>query len=390
MSLSSRRKFLRAAIGSSLAIPAIVQAQITPGTDRPDTTRPHDSLALPAAEPSNSNRSRRKKKKGGEGESLPLIKPEGLREGSTIAVIAPASGVHRGEELDAAAALQNLGFKVKLGKHLNRSFGYLSAPDEQRAEELMGFVRDPEVDCIMAVRGGYGVMRILPMIDFSLIRANPKIIIGYSDITALVNPVYQLAGVIAFHGPMASSSFDKYSLDSFRRTLMSGSPAGTFGESDEFKGSVFSEARASTIVPGRAQGRLVGGNLSLVGAMMGTPWEIDLAGKILFLEEVHEEPYRVDRMLTQLAISGKLATCAGVALGRFTKCEAPRSGGEFNLSLSIEQVVRGILEPLKIPTMYGLSVGHITSKLTVPVGGLATLDASAKTITIDEAVVTLS
>jgi muramoyltetrapeptide carboxypeptidase len=299
-------------------------------------------------------------------------------------VVAPASGVSNAEALDAGATLRNLGFKVKLGKHLTKGFGYLAAQDKDRAEEFMQYVHDPEVDCIMAVRGGYGVMRILPQIDFDAIRANPKVIMGFSDITALVNPVYQLSGVIAFHGPMASSSFDPYTLDSFRRTVMAARPAGTFTESEEFKGSVFSERRASTIVPGKAQGRLVGGNLSLVTALMGTPWDIDTTGKILFLEEILEEPYRVDRMLMQLALGGKLAGCAGVALGRFNKCEAKPVRGEFTVSLSLEQVLRGILEPLKIPCLYGLSIGHIRSKMTVPVGALATIDADAKTITIDE------
>jgi muramoyltetrapeptide carboxypeptidase len=319
-------------------------------------------------------------------EELALIKPRALTQGSTIAIVAPASGVLQGEQLDAAATLRNLGFKVKLGKYLTRGFGYLSATDELRAAEFMQYVRDPEVDCIMAVRGGYGVMRILPLIDFQEIRANPKVIMGFSDITALVNPIYQRSGVIAFHGPVATSSFDPYTLDSFRRTVMSAVPAGEFAESEEFRGAVFSEGRASTIVPGKAQGRLVGGNLTLVTALMGTPYEIDTQGKILFLEEIEEEPYRVDRMLTTLALSGKLAACAGVALGRFHKCEA-NGGGEFRVSLSIEQIVRGILEPLKIPTVYGLSIGHIHSKLTVPVGALATIDAEAKTITIDEAAV---
>jgi muramoyltetrapeptide carboxypeptidase len=350
-----------------------------------DSIRPGEPAVVPGprGDQRDSTRSRRRDRKK---EELSLIRPRALKEGSTIAIVAPASGVPQGEALDAAATLRNLGFKVKLGKYLTKGFGYLASTDENRASEFMQYVRDPEVDCIMAVRGGYGVMRILPMLDFQEIRANPKVIIGYSDITALVNAVYQRSGLIAFHGPVATSTFDPYTLDSFRRTVMQPAPAGEFTESDEFKGSVFSEARASTVVPGKAQGRLVGGNLSLVAAVMGTPYEIDTKGKILFLEEIEEEPYHVDRMLTTLAIGGKLADCAGVALGRFYKCEANR-GGEFHVSLSIEQVVRGILEPLKIPTVYGLSIGHIKSKLTVPVGALATIDADAKTIRIDEAAV---
>lgn len=375
MNQGSRRSFIRTLVGSSLALPAVVRAQAAPDDPpvAPDTVRTETRRVPP----------RRSRRADDDGKRLPLIKPPALIAGSTIGIVAPASGVSRGEIVEASAMLRNLGFKVMLGEFLSKGFGYLSAQDAQRADDYMRFVRDPEVDCIMAVRGGYGVMRILPLLDFEAIRENPKIHIGYSDITGLVNPIYQHSGLIAFHGPVATSSFDSYTLDSFYRTLINTNAAGVFMESAEFKGSSFTEARASTIVAGTGSGRLVGGNLSLVVALMGTKWEIDLEDSILFLEEVHEEPYRVDRMLTQLAISGKLGSCSAVALGRFTKCDVSR-GGEFAMTQSIEQVIRGILEPLGIPTVYGLSIGHVTSKLTVPVGALATLDADAKTLTIDE------
>ncbi|MCC7437396.1 MAG: LD-carboxypeptidase [Armatimonadetes bacterium] len=378
MNNHTRRTFLRAA--ATTAVTGLLGSTLLPDTLRsqlPDgTIAPADSSA-PRRTP------RRRKKE----EPPPLLKPAMLKTGDTIALVAPASGVSRGEVLEAAETLKRLGFVVKAGDHLNKEFGYLAAPDQQRADEFMRFIGDPEVKCIMAVRGGYGVMRILPLLDFQAIRANPKIVIGYSDITALVNPIFQKSGVIAFHGPVATSTFDRYTLNSFQRTLMATGAAGTFDESEEFSGITFSESRAATIVPGKAQGRLVGGNLSLVTALMGTPYQIDLRGNILFLEEIEEEPYRIDRMLMQLALSGSLGQCAGVALGRFTKCEARARGGEFQVSLSLEQVLRGILEPLKIPTVYGLPIGHIKSKLTVPVGGLATLDANARTLTLDEAVV---
>ncbi len=365
MNEPSRRGFLRTAIGGALLLPTALGAQI------PD---------VPSDPPEPPLRSRPTV------DEVPPIKPPALVTGATIGVVAPASGATRSEIGGAHAALQRLGFNVKLGNHLTKQFGYLAGSDEERAAEFMQFVRDPEISCVMAVRGGYGVMRILPLLDFEEIRRNPKIIVGYSDITALVNAVYQKSGMMAFHGPVATSAFDGYTLQSFERTLMSARPAGVFEESDEFMGMVFGEARATTIVPGQASGRLVGGNLTLVTAVMGTPYEIDTTGKILFLEEIEEEPYRIDRMLTQLALGGKLAACAGVAIGRFRKCEA-RSGGEFRISLSLEQVLRSILEPLGIPTVYGLSIGHIKSKLTVPVGGLATLDADEKKISLDEAVV---
>lgn len=396
---SGRRGFVGTMIGGLIGLPVILRAQ-TPTPHRPvvrpippaDSSRPlvtDDSARRAELEKrlEEKERERDMERAAQNRKERPLIYPPALKEGSTIGVVAPASGSTQGEINGGVASLRRLGFKVKLAKNLTKGFGYLAARDEVRAREFMEFVRDPEVDCVMAVRGGYGVMRILPLLDFDEIRANPKVIIGYSDITALVNAVYQKSGLVAFHGPVATSGYDSYSVDSFRRTLMSPTPAGTFEESDEYSGSSFTEARASTIVPGKASGRLVGGNLSLVSDVMGTPYEIDMKGKILFLEEIAEEPYRVDRMLTQLVLSGQLGTCAGVALGRFRKCEAPRSGGEFQVSLSIEQVIRNTVEPLGIPTVYGLSIGHISKKLTVPIGGLAELDATRKTITLTESAV---
>lgn len=373
-------------MGGAVAAPALLRGQVVRDVEgtRSDSTE-RDTSRSEARGRSDTTRSNRRTP-ARRAESAP-IKPPALKQGSTIGIVAPASGVDGGDVSGAVATLKRIGFNVKTGQHLSKGFGYLAATDEKRAAEFMKFIRDPEVDCVMAVRGGYGVMRILPMLNFDEIRANPKVIIGYSDITALVNSVYLKSGLIGFHGPVATSSFDPYSLDSFRRVVMAANPAGEFSESTEFHGSRFSEAQASTVVPGKAQGRLVGGNLSIVSDMMGTPYEVPMEGNILFLEEVAEEPYRVDRMLTQLRLSGKLEKCAGVAFGRFTKCEAPRRGGEFQVSLSLEQVIRGALEPLKIPTVYGLSIGHITAKLTVPVGALATLDADAKTITINEAAV---
>lgn len=384
--LNSRRRFIGTVIGGAVAGPSLLHSQVVRDVEdaESDTTRIDRQ---PSGNEARRDTARTHRRPALRRESDSPIKPPALNEGSTIGIVAPASGVNGGEVSGAVATLRRLGFNVKTGQHLSKGFGYLAATDDKRAEEFMRFVLDPEIDCIMAVRGGYGVMRILPAIDFDAIRANPKIIIGYSDITALVNAVYSKSNLIGFHGPVATSSFDAYTLDAFRRVLMAPEPAGEFRESGEYHGSRFSEAQASTIVPGNAQGRLVGGNLSIVSDLMGTPYEVPMEGNILFLEEIAEEPYKVDRMLTQLGLSGKLAKCAGVAFGRFTKCEAPRRGGEFQVSLSLEQVIRGALEPLGIPTVYGLSIGHITAKLTVPVGALATLDADAKTITIDEAAV---
>lgn len=390
MSDANRRRFLRTALGGAALLPGVLRAQVIDpnkndsliGPPPPPDTPRVDTSDTPILPPAETRPSRRRRRKDDPPEELPLVYPYVLPEGGTIAICAPASGVSRGDANDAAATLRSLGFRVKMGEHLLKGYGYLAGRDEDRAGELMGFVNDPEVDAIMAVRGGYGVMRILPMLDFAAIRASRKIIVGYSDITALANAIYHVSRMVSFHGPVATSSFEPYSLDSFRRVVMSTAPAGTFGDSNEFNGSRFTERRASMIVPGKKQGRLVGGNLTLVTGLMGTPYEIDTRGAILFIEEVEEEPYKIDRMLTQLAISGKLAACSGVVIGRFTKCEA--GGGEYRLIGSLEEIVRRTLEPLGIPAVYGLPIGHIRSKITVPVGALATLDADERTLTIDE------
>lgn len=388
MSKADRRRFLRAALGGTVLLPAALRAQVLDPNDSTfvDPPPPPDTPRVdPSRSPPSEPRTPRRRKRKDEPEELPLLYPYVLPRGGTIAVCAPAGGVTRGDANDAEAALRGLGFRVKMGEHLLKGYGYLAGRDEERAGELMRFVNDSEVDAIMAVRGGYGVMRILPMLDFAAIRASRKIIVGYSDITALVNAIYRLSRMVAFHGPVATSAFERYSLDSFRRVVMSASPAGTFGDSDEFNGSRFTERRASTIVSGRKQGRIVGGNLTLVTGLMGTPYEIDTRGAILFIEEVEEEPYKIDRMLTQLAISGKLAACNGVAIGRFSKCEA--GGSTYRLIGSLEEIIRRTLEPLGVPAVYGLPIGHIRSKITVPVGVLATLDADARTLTFDEAAV---
>lgn len=349
MNNHTRRGFLRTA--AATAVTGLLRGALLPETLRsqllPDTTGIPSDTSAPRRTP------RRRKKE----EPRPLLKPPMLKPGDTIALVAPASGVSRGEILEATETLKRLGFAVKTGDHLTKDFGYLAAPDQERADEFMRFIADPEVKCLMAVRGGYGVMRILPLLDFEAIRANPKIIIGYSDLTALVNPIFQKSGVIAFHGPVATSTFDAYTLDSFRRTVMSNQAGGTFDESEEFSGIRFSEARAATIVPGKAQGRLVGGNLSLVAALMGTPYQIDLRGNILFLEEIEEEPYRIDRMLMQLALSGKLGECAGVALGRFTKCEARTRGGSLRCRYRWSRCCGGFWNRCGFPRCTGFQSG---------------------------------
>lgn len=317
-----------------------------------------------------------------------VLLPHALRAGSTVGVVAPASGVSMRDLSDGMSALKQWGCKVELGKAISKSNGYLAATDEDRAAEFMEFVERSDIDAILCARGGYGVMRILPMLDFDAIRCNPKIIVGYSDITALVNAVYSRSRVVAFHGPVASSTFDKFTRDYFYNTLFTSTPPGKIAESQEFNSINFSESRLRVLHEGKAQGRLVGGNLTLVVSTLGTPYEVDTTNAILFLEEVSEEPYRIDRMLTQLWLAGKLQTCKGIALGRFKDCERLRDPG-FKMSFTLEKVLQERLGSLNIPVVYGLPIGHVQSKMTVPIGTMAEIDTKSASLSLVEPSVTL-
>ena len=308
---------------------------------------------------------------------LTRVLPRGLRPGSTVGIVCPASGANTEDIRDFIDLCKYWGVKVKLGKNIAKRTGYLSAPDSERASEFMGFIDDTDVDAVVCARGGYGVMRILPMLDFGAIRQAGKIIMGFSDITALLIAANQLSGVVTFHGPVASSTFDDFTVKCLRETVVMDSQTSC---------STFSNTKLTTIAPGIAKGKLTGGNLALVVSTLGTKYEIDTTDSILFLEEINEEPFRVDRMLTQLWLAGKLQSCKGIALGNFRDCEA-RGTSISPVSFSLEQVFEQRLASLGIPVVYGLPIGHVRSKLTMPLGVQAELNATDKTIRILETAV---
>lgn len=308
---------------------------------------------------------------------LARVLPRGLRPGSTVGIVCPASGANTSDIRDFVEVCRYWGVKVKVGKNFSKRTGYLSAPDQDRASEFMQFIEDPDVDAVVCARGGYGVMRILPMLDFTSIRQAGKIIMGFSDITALLVAANQLSGMVTFHGPVASSTFDDFTVKSLRETVVSETIQAPLA---------FSSQKLTTIVPGVAQGKLTGGNLALVVSTLGTKYEIDTTDSILFLEEINEEPFRVDRMLTQLWLAGKLQSCKGIALGNFRDCQA-HSTSISPVSFSLEQVFEQRLSTLGIPVMYGLPFGHVRSKLTMPLGVQAELDASSKSLRILETAV---
>jgi muramoyltetrapeptide carboxypeptidase len=302
-----------------------------------------------------------------------LVKPPVLRPGDRVALIAPASPLDASQIDDGIAHLTSLGLVPVLGEHVRAQNGYLAGTDAQRAADFNKMARDGSIRAIVALRGGYGTMRILDELDFDAIRRDPKIVMGYSDITAIVNAVATRSGVIAFHGPVAShgSSYSGEARTLFKAALMSAEPIGTL------------HARGShTIAPGRASGRLAGGNLTLVSALSGTPYAIPSNDTIFFFEETHEAPYRIDRMLTQLQLAGSLRGVRGVLVGQCTECtgDAPTPPAS--------DVISERLHSLGCPAFTGAPVGHIPTQWILPIGARAEIDASAGTLTIPEPVTT--
>jgi len=310
-----------------------------------------------------------------------IIKPKRLAKGDTVAVIAPSSGVAPEAFEKAVQNLSDLGFKTKTGKSARARTGFLAGTDRQRLDDLHQAFGDAEIKAVWCVRGGYGVSRFLPDLDFNLIKKNPKIFIGYSDITALHTAIHQNTGLVTFHGPVAASTYSDYVKNHVVNVLMNPSapykielsPANVAKESNLFKTEV--------ITRGKCRGELIGGNLSLLTALAGTPFALrNMKGKLLFIEDVGEQPYRIDRMLTQLRQTIDLRQLAGIALGIFEDCN-PKDA---TASQSLIEVLKDRLGDLSIPVIYGLSFGHIRDQFTLPIGIEAELDTEKATMTFLE------
>jgi muramoyltetrapeptide carboxypeptidase len=314
-----------------------------------------------------------------------LVRPRRLSPGQTIGLVAPSSPANEPERLRfAIETVESLGFRVRPGAHLFDREGYLAGADTARAADLNDMFADDAVDAIWCARGGYGASRLLPLLDFAGMRANPKPLIGYSDITALHMALHTQAGLVSFHGPVAWRALTPYTLGELQRVLFAPEAPLRLGAPPAFEprpGQVEWENRVTTLQPGRARGRLLGGNLCLMAHLVGTPYFPDLRGAILFLEDVDEAYYRVDRMLTQLWLAGALAGVAGVAFGKFTE-GGPSHG--FVQNRVLEDILAERCQALKIPAVAGLMIGHVENQTTVPVGCLAELDADARTLTLLE------
>lgn len=310
-----------------------------------------------------------------------IIKPKRLRIGDIVAVIAPSSSASSEVFERAVTNVETLGLKAKIGKFAHGSRDFLSGTDQERLNDLHWAFKDTEIDGIWCVRGGSGATRLLADIDYSMIRRNPKVFVGYSDITALHIAIAQRTGLITFHGPVASSELSEYTKTNLVNTVMT--PIANY----KIQPSEYNLAQASAlfkptvITPGRARGRLIGGNLSLMAALAGTPYAIkDLTGAILFAEDINEPPYKVDRLLTQLRQSCDLRSLSGIALGVFSSAQAATDAQ----TASTRDVLKDRLGDLGIPIISGLSIGHIRDQCTLPVGAEVELDTGNATITLRE------
>jgi muramoyltetrapeptide carboxypeptidase len=323
------------------------------------------------------------------GKSPSVLKPPVLRPGDTVGMVAPASNVYEPEDLQIAReTMQQYGFKVVLGRNIMAQNGYLAGSDAERAADLNEMFRRPDIRGIVTFSGGYGCSRILPLLDYAQIQRSPKVIVGHSDITALLIGLNRKTGLITFHGSSGLTGVGDYAREHFRRAIMTAATLGEIAKPPPTpEGTVERNNRLITLVPGQATGPLVGGNLTLVTNLIGTPYEPDTRGKILFLEEIDEEPYRVDRMLTQLWLAGKLQDAAGIALGHFVDCYPKDYKASFPQTISLENILRDRFLPLGKPTLYNLMFGHIRENAVLPIGATATLDATSRTLIVNESAV---
>ena len=300
-----------------------------------------------------------------------VIRPPLLAPGARVALVAPAGPLPRGrgDVEQAEANARAFGWEPVVGRHALERSCYLAGPDSARLADLNAALADPTVDAVWCLRGGYGMMRYLPEIDFGALATRPKALVGYSDVTAAhCGAAVCVPGLTTFHGPMARLALTEFSRASLARALVTGGdPCGA-------------APAARTVRPGRAAGRLTGGNLSLLSALAGTPWAPRFDGAIVVLEDVNEALYRVDRMLRQLLLAGAFEGCAAIAFGDCTDCTASCGDGE---SRTLDDLVGEIADAVGVPAVAGIPVGHIDDQWTLPFGARAELDAEARTLHVE-------
>ncbi|UZD23310.1 LD-carboxypeptidase [Algoriphagus halophytocola] len=312
-----------------------------------------------------------------------IILPKGINKGETVGLVSPsAATADRMQFIYAKEALEALGFQVKLGENLTNRYGHLAGTDAQRAGDLNAMFSDPEVKAIVSIRGGSGAARILPLLDYQAISKNPKPLLGYSDITALHCAIQAQTGLLTFHGPMGSGSWNSYNVSQFERMFFEQELIEYINEQPESDDLVIKTNRIQTLKGGKAQGKILGGNLTVLTALSGTPYYPDFKDAILFLEDIGEDPYKVDRMMSTLKLNGTLDSIKGFIFGQCTDCTP---GGGYG-SLTFDQVMDDYILPLNIPAYTGAMFGHIAKQFIIPVGAQVAMDADAGTFKLLERV----
>jgi muramoyltetrapeptide carboxypeptidase len=313
----------------------------------------------------------------------PLIKPPRLRRGDVVGLVAPGGYTSDAAIEKAVQHIESLGFRVKLGTYLRDVWGNYGGTVAARIADLHAMFRDPEVKAIWAIRGGSGCISLLRHLDYRLIRTHPKILLGYSDITALHLAIHRHAGLVTFHGPVASSTPSDYATEHLLAVLTEPRASYTIPMSVENDRRALEEPwyATRTVHEGVATGPLIGGNLSLVSALAGTPYAADFTGSLLFIEEVNEEPYRIDRWMTQLDLAVGFDKAAAIMIGICENC-GPQGDGP---SLTLDETLDVHLQPLRVPAVTGYSFGHIRNQFTIPVGVKGRLDTESRTVTLLEA-----
>ncbi len=312
-----------------------------------------------------------------------LIKPPKLKRGDLVGLVAPSGGTNAAFVETRVKNLERMGFRVKVAKNILAVRGNTAGSVAERVEDIHAMFADKAVKAVWAVRGGSGASQLLPALDYNLIRRNPKIFVGYSDITALHLAMLRHSNLVTFHGPVASAAFTDYAATQLEAVLMNPRPETTLYMSlgNQREAEKSDEFKLRALTPGVAEGPLIGGNLSVLSAMIGTPYAPDWKGAILFLEEIREAPYRIDRMLTQLSQSRSFNDAAGIALGVFRRSVG---NNDEEPSLTLNQALQDHFVNLRVPALYGCSFGHIADNLTLPLGIRARLDTNAQTITLLE------
>lgn len=306
------------------------------------------------------------------------VKPSRIAPGSTIGIIAPAGPPDRERLKKGIRFLKGRGYRVKIYPQARKKLGYLAGDDRSRADALNAAFADEDISAVFCARGGYGSLRILRYVEFDIIRANPKIFIGYSDITALLLAIYSGTKMVTFHGPMLAVEFGRrlrrFTVDSFFRAIESKTPSGLIEKPAGYK--------IARIVGGVAEGRIVGGNLSLMAKLIGTGFLPNFKGKIVFFEDTEEEAYRIDGYLAQLFAATDFGQAKGYVIGEYTRTE-PRYG--YSSGWSVTQVIKDYFSALDRPCIYGFPCGHGAEKITIPIGVKTVLDADKKSVSFKEA-----